>query len=87
MLAGIVNTINVAGPTRKIIFRIKMGKAKGSGLWDPSSQALEGQNVVILVKRGATFMFMQWFNKLDGNIVLRELSRRVHFEEFLPTSI
>ncbi|CAM9168361.1 unnamed protein product [Ectocarpus fasciculatus] len=61
----------------RALFRVRAGNLAGWGPWSPSSDALEAQDIILPVKRGATQMLMRWFNKPDGEVLRWELSRRV----------
>ncbi|CAM9448001.1 unnamed protein product [Ectocarpus sp. 12 AP-2014] len=61
----------------RALFRVRAGNLAGWGPWSPSSDALEAQDIILPIKRGATQMLMRWFNKPDGDVLRWELSRRV----------
>ena len=61
----------------RALFRVRAENLAGWGPWSPSSDALEAQDIILPVKRGATQMIMRWFNKPEGNVLRWELSRRV----------
>ncbi|CAM9236775.1 unnamed protein product [Scytosiphon promiscuus] len=61
----------------RALFRVRAGNRAGWGAWSPLSDALEAQDIILPVKRGATHMLMRWFNKPEGDVLRWELSRRV----------
>lgn len=61
----------------RALFRVRAENLAGWGPWSPSSDALEAQDIILPVKRGATQMLMRWFNKPEGDVLRWELSRRV----------
>eukprot|EP00752_Nemacystus_decipiens_P005219 g4738.t1 len=61
----------------RALFRVRAENMAGWGPWSPSSDALEAQDIILPVKRGATQMLMRWFNKPEGDVLRWELSRRV----------
>ncbi|CAM9573263.1 unnamed protein product [Pylaiella littoralis] len=61
----------------RALFRVRAENSAGWGRWSPSSDALEAQDIILPVKRGATHMLMRWFNKPEGDVLKWELSRRV----------
>lgn len=74
----------VVGPCRlhfpsenRALFRVRAENLAGWGPWSPSSDALEAQDIILPVKRGATQMLLRWFNKPEGDVLRWELSRRV----------
>lgn len=61
----------------RALFRVRAGNKAGWGAWSLSSAALEAQDIILPIKRGATQMLMRWFNKPQADILKWELSRRV----------
>ncbi|CAN0231526.1 unnamed protein product, partial [Laminaria digitata] len=60
----------------RALFRVRAGNSVGWGSWSPSSDSLEAQDIILPVKRAATYMLMRWFNKPEGDVSQWELSRR-----------